>query len=256
MSTDRGNLTKVMETVITGCDLNNEQGRKEAYDRCIRYADEHLGHSLECNLFLAEAAERLGQARVMKDVVRSIVPMPEGARLHLSYLPDCGPVLTGNAAGLKYLAELVATLAQAPLDGEHVHLEWNEVPFSGDTYGLIVYRESDEWFEEAAEDYEEGLEEDEDPGRSDLTAEMVFAVQFLGELPPGLAVRTNRVYLVQSLRKQCGEDIFCKAIREDDTRLWVFTFRDDRGESLNLALDLDDPELNFLTRADLVQFLH
>ena len=256
MSTNRGNLTQLMETVITGCDLSNEPGRKEAYERCIRYADEHLGHSLECNLFLAEAAERLGQARVMKEVVRSIVPRPEGARLHLSYQPECGPVLTGNVAGLKYLAELTATLAQAPLDGEHVHLEWNEEPFSGDTYGLILYRESDEWFEEAAEEWAGELEDDEEFARSDLTAEMVFAIQFLGELPPGPALRANRVYLVHSVSKQCGDDIFCKAIRENDARLWVFTVRDDRGESLSLALDLDDPELNFLTRTDLVQFLH
>lgn len=255
MSTERGNLTRLMETVITGCDLGSEEGRKEAYERCIRYAEEHLGRSLECNLFLAEAADRLGQTRVMKDVVRAMVPVPEDARLHLSYQPECGPVLTGNAAGLKYLAEVAETLARAPLDGEHVHLEWDEPPFSGDTYGLVIYRESDEWFAEEA-GAEKELEEEEDFSRSDLSAEQVLAVQFLGELPPGMALRPNRVYLVQGVSKQWGDEIFCKAIREDDTRLWVFNLRDDHGESIRLGLDLDDPELNFLTRSDLIQFLH
>ena len=171
MNGEPGNLPKLMETIITGCDLSNEQGRKEAFERCVRYADEHLAHSLECNLFLAEAAERLGQTRVMKDVVHSIVPVPEGARLHLAYQPDCGPVLTGNPAGLKYLSELAATLAQAPLAGEHVHLDWNEPPFNSDTYGLILYRESDEWFEEAGEDFGEAEDEAEDLCRSEIKAE-------------------------------------------------------------------------------------
>ncbi len=256
MNGEPGNLPKLMETIITGCDLSNEQGRKEAFERCVRYADEHLAHSLECNLFLAEAAERLGQTRVMKDVVHSIVPVPEGARLHLAYQPDCGPVLTGNPAGLKYLSELAATLAQAPLAGEHVHLDWNEPPFNSDTYGLILYRESDEWFEEAGEDFGEAEDEAEDLCRSEIKAEEVFALQFLGEIYPGLSLRANRVYPVLAMVKQCGEEVFCKAIREDDTRLWVFTVRDDEGEIFSLGLDLDDPDINFLTRADLIQFLH
>jgi hypothetical protein len=256
MNGTHGNLTRLMETVITGCDLSNEQGRKEAYDRCVRYADEHLAQSLECNLFLAHAAERLGQTQVMKDVVHSLVPVPEGARLHLSYQPDYGPVLTGNSAGLKYLAELAGTLAQAPLAGEHVHLEWNEPPFNGDTYGLIIYREEEEWFEEAAEEFGEYDEDAEEPSRSEIKAEDVFALQLLGEPSPGMSLRVNRVYPVLAMTKQCGEDVFSKAIREDDTRVWVFTVRDDEGEIFKLGLDLDDPDINFLTRADLIQFLH
>jgi len=256
MNGEHGNLTQLMETIITGCDLSNEQGRREAYERCVRYADEHLGQSLECNLFLAEAAERLGQTQVMKDVVHSIVPVPEGARLHLSYQPDYGPVLTGNPAGLKYLSELAETLAQAPLSGEHVHLDWNEPPFNGDTYGLVIYREGDEWFDEAAEDLGESEEEAEELSRSEIKAEEVFAIQLLGEPPPGVSLRVNRVYPVLAMAKQCGEEVFCKAIREDDTRVWVFTVRDDQGEIFGLGLDLDDPDINFLTRADLIQFLH
>jgi len=256
MSGESRNLGELMETIITGCDLSREDGRREAYDRCVRFADEHLGRSLECNLFLAQAAERLGQARVMKDVVHALVPVPEGARLHLAYQPDCGPVLTGNGAGLKYLSELLATLAEAPLAGEHVHLEWNASPFSGDTYGLIVYRESEEWFEETGEDWAESDEAEDELNRSEIAIEEVFALQFWGEPGPGLSLRANRVYPVLSRTKGCGDDIFCKAIREDDARLWVFTIRDDRGDSLSLALDLDDPDVNFLARSDLIQFLH
>jgi len=254
MSANPQDLGKLMDTIVSGCDLASEQGRKEAYERCVKYADEHLGQSLDCNLFLTEAADRLGQTPVMKDVVRAMVTMPEDALLHFTYDSECGPVLTGNAAGLEYLAELLTTLARAPLPGEHLHLEWNEAPFIGDSYGLVVYRETDGWFEEG-EEYD-GDDDGEGPARTDVSAEAVFAVQFLCELPPGLGLRPNRVYLVQSLTKQCGDDVFSKPIREDDTRLWVFTVRDDRDERVSMALDLDDPEVNFLTRADLVQFLH
>lgn len=255
MSPITGDYGKLMETLITGCDLSNEAGRKEAFDRCLRYADEHLGQSLDCNVFLAEAARRLGQTQVMKDVISSIVPVPSEARLHLAYQAEVGPVLSGNVAGLKYLAELILTLAQAPLDGEHVQLDWNHPPVIGDSYGLLVYREADAWFEEGADEWPEDDGPD-DLTRNDVKPEEVLAVQFLGELPPGPALRVNRVYLVQTKSKFGGDDVYYKPIREDDSRIWVFSVRDDQGNVLRLGLDLDDPDLNFLTRADLAQFVH
>lgn len=253
---NRKELRKVLDTIIAECETTSAEGRQKAFERCLDYADRHLGKSLECNLFLAWAAERLGQSRVMKQVVQEMVNRAETARLHVGYQPDWGMVLTGNAEGLKYLSDLLSLLAEAPVEGEFIKMEPEDEEIIADSFGLIVFREDEDWFEAVEEEYE--LQEDEDYAvlsRRKLDPGKVFGLQFLSDPPAGINVQRNKVYIVQEVKKRTSEEIFEKLIREDSDNLWVFSFNDDNYDNITLALDLEDPDLNFLTRADMAQII-
>lgn len=246
---------RVIEELSTGMDLSRPEGREAAYAECIQYAEKQMAGDLKCNLFLAHAAAKLGASQVMRDVVREMVPLSDQALLHLGYDPVEGPVITGNREGLQYLSNLLKVLSQAPMLGEHAHLFWDEAPFYGETSGLAVYLEDDDWFVDSAFDYANG-EEDSVSLRREISGDRVMAVQFLYPLSSSLRVSPSKIYVVQETVKQCGDEVWQKPIREDNSRMWVFTIRDDQGRSLRVGLDLDDPEINFLGRDDLAQFLH
>jgi hypothetical protein len=252
---DRKELQRILDAIISGCETKSPEGRKEAFERCLDYAEQHLGSSLECNLFLAWAAERLGQSRVLKRVVQEMVERSENARLHVGYQPDWGMVLTGNPEGLKYLSELLSLLSESPVEGEFVEMEPEDEELCGDSFGMVAFREADEWFEQMEEDQEFQEEDSSLVLRKGLDASKVLGVQFLADPPPSFNLRRNRLYLVKEVKKRTGEDIYEKLIREDTDKLWVFAFHDDNYELVKMALDLQDPEINFLTRADMEQII-
>jgi hypothetical protein len=255
MENKQKNWDKVIEELTSGIDLTRTEGKNAAYQRCISYAETHLAGDMWCNAFLAHAAHKLGTEQVMRDVAREIVPLSESARVHIATDPQEGPVITANREGLRYLAELFRVLAQAPCTSEHAHLYWDEAPLSGETYGLVVYLEEEEWFERFAQDYYSSLEDEQHPFKREINAETVMAIQFPASLASSLAVTPQKIYLVQSLVKRCGDDVWTKLIRDDDSRVWIFTIRDDEGMELKIGLDLDDPEIVFLTREELDQFI-
>ena len=105
--------SQILDELLVGADRDDEVSRKMAYNACLAYAEENLAGDFAANAFIALAAERLRQVRVHFGVIKSMVPMPDDARLHLRYAPQGGPVLTGNRDGLRYLSDLCAVLADA-----------------------------------------------------------------------------------------------------------------------------------------------
>jgi hypothetical protein len=259
---------RILDGLLIGVDMADEVSRKLVYNSCLTYAQQELDADPDVNLFIALAAKRLGQVRVHFGVVKSIVPMPEKARLHLRYAPQGGPTLTGNADGLRYLSDLCAALADSPTSNdegpeEHVHLYENEPPMFGQSYGLTIYHSSDGWFDRhaVAPDDAEG---DEDapaapsPPR-EVAPESVVALEFFEDhgmpLPPPVYLRFDKLYRVLDQRIYDPEDkVWAKRIsEEEDGRMHIFAIRDDAQERFEIALHLDDPSIHYFTRSDLEQ---
>lgn len=261
--------SQIFDGLLVGVDMEDAVSRKMAYNACLAYAEQTLDGDPQVNQFLALAADRLGQMRIHLSVLKEMVPMPDGARLHLRYAPQGGPVLTGNTDGLRYLSDLCAALAASLLpdgDGpeEHVHLYDAEPPMFGDTYGLTMYHSADAWFDKhavAAEDGEEDGEAEEDgppPPTREITPEQVVAVEFFQDdsnpLPPTLYLRYDKLYRVLDCRPHLPEDeVWAKPPPDGGGRIYVFSVRDDAQEVSEIALDLDDAGVHYFTRSDLEQ---
>jgi len=65
--------------------------------------------------------------------------------------------------------------------------------------------------------------------------------------PPNLRITVGQVYLVRSCRKYEDQKVWVKSIRPEKDRMWVFAFNDDSGKECQLALDLDDQAIVFIT---------
>jgi hypothetical protein len=246
---------RVIDELTSGIDLTRAEGRENAYNKCVSYAESHMADDLWCNAFLAHAAGRLGTTQVMRDVVRRIVPLPERAQVHVAFDQHEGVVITGNREGLTYLSELLRVMAGAPLMGEHAHLYWDSAPLCGETYGCVLYLEDDDWFDNYAYDYYSSQEGEPTFSRRDIEADRVMAVQFKYPLACSLDLEPNKVYIVRQVVKRCGDEVWQKPVRDDDSRLWIFSIKDDKSEEIRIGLDLDDPDLNFLTREELSQIM-
>lgn len=260
---------RLLETLLVGVDMGDDVSRKMGYSSCLAYAQQELDADPDVNQFIAMAAQRLGQVRVHLGVVKGIVPMPEEARLHLRYAPQGGPTLTGNRDGLRYLSDLCAALADAPLpDGEgpedHVHLYENEPPMFGQSYGLTIYHSSDDWFDRhaiAPDDAEADAEDapSASPPLREITPDQVAAIEFFQDgnlpLPPTLYLRYDKLYRVLDQRPHHAEDgVWIKRFsEEEDGRMCVFSIRDDAQERFEIALHLDDTSIHYFTKSDLEQ---
>lgn len=260
---------RLLETLLVGVDMGDDVSRKMGYNSCLAYAQQELEADPDVNQFIAMAAQRLEQVRVHLGVVKSIVPMPEEARLHLRYAPQGGPTLTGNADGLRYLSGLCAALADFPAPSgegpeEHVHLYENEPPMFGQSYGLTIYHSSEEWFDRYAvtpDDAEANAEDapSASPPPREITPDQVAAIEFFQDgnlpLPPTLYLRYDKLYRVFDRRPHhAGDRVWVKRFsEEEDGRIYVFCIRDDAQERFEIALHLDDPSIHYFTKSDLEQ---
>lgn len=238
----------LIDRVLRGEETESELGRVRAYRRCVRYAEEKLYNAHVCNLFLLRAAERLGQPPLAVPVVLNRVPLEEGAKITFYYADDEGPVLVGNREGLRYLGRICTELADSPLPGENVVLDEGYAPFAGDSYGLTVYYEDEDWFAAA----EEGLEgefvanwEAEIQGRI-VRSEDIVAVQLSGPVPGSLALSPQKLYQVSSLEPYRAEpEVVRKPYRSETEQVRVVSLLDDDGQPVRLAVDLDDPDVTY-----------
>ncbi len=258
---------QALNELLTGVDMDDEVSRKIAYNACLAHAQQDLDADPEVNLFIALAAERLRQVRVHFGIIKGLVPMPEDARLHLKYAPKGGPVLTGNTNGLRYLSDICATLAEAPFpdDGgpeEHIHLYDNEPPMFGQSYGLTIYHSADAWFARygiAPDDVDAETNLETLPPPREISPEQVAAIEFFEDvnhpLPPTLYLRYDKLYRVLDRRQYLPQDeVWAKpSPNGDDSRMYVFTIRDDAQEIFEIALHLDDSGIHFFTKNDLEQ---
>lgn len=238
----------LIDRLLADCDLSSEFGRTRAYRLCLRHAEANLADSHQCNLFLYRAAQRLDQPAMALPVVHNRVPLPDDAKLMLYDHEEDGLLLVGNPGGLRYFGRLCAELAESRLPGENVVLDEGYAPLVGDSYGLTLFCEDEEWFQAAEEDRQDELVEAweaELSGRI-ITAEEVVAVQFVGPLAAHLPLSPQRLYRVLALEPLGSADgIVRKVSAGDGQRVRVFCLRDDDGQPLRLGLDLDDPDVAF-----------
>jgi hypothetical protein len=243
---------RVIERLIGEYDLGKKTQRKKAYRTCEEYATKHIEARLEFNAFMEAVAERLGLAPTRRNDFRdSVGQVPDGAKLYLTYDRKTGPELTGNADGLRYLATLLAELAEQGVEHDHLHLDPGAIPMYGPTYPLTIYHEPDPWFEglDKAEDEKEAAE----PSLAvrDLQPFEVAALCLLANVPPELLLTKHRLYRVLFV-DACGEQGgWKKCIRAGRERLFLFTVVNDDGAPEAIGFDLDDPEVLFFSRRDI-----
>ncbi len=247
---------KTIEELIAEFDLDSEIGRKKAYQKCMQYADRELDFTLDYNPFLDAAAERLKQVPERKDIARRMIQQTGDEKLHLTYRDETGPELTGNAAGLSYLSEVLKHLSKATMNGEHSHLFAGQPPLCGNSYPLTVYFEDEDWFAEHAQDNEM----DEQDGAvehefRDVDVDSIEAFMLSGKLIVDLVMTPGKIYRVSDCLKYEDQDVWVKRIREETDRVFVFEFICDDGEPRQLALDIDDKEVAFFEKEHLSQLI-
>jgi hypothetical protein len=242
---------RVVQSLIGAYDLSNETERKKAYQKCEEYAGRHLPARLEFNAFMQVVAEKLGIASTRRNDFRdSVGDVPEEAKLYLTYRPKVGPELTGNADGLRYLAALLAELAEQAVEHDHVHLDPGALAMYGKTYPLTIYHEPDGWFGQLEE--QEG---EKGPGEPDIAARdippyEIAALCLLANVPPELLLTRHKLYRVLFVDVCKEEGIWKKCIRQSRTRLFLFTLVNDDNTPQHFGFDLDDPEVLFFTHQD------
>jgi len=243
--------------LTSGFDLTFEMQRKGAYNRCYEYASEKLADSEQCNLFLAEAAQVLGQAPVRIDVIDPMAAPTGAERINVVSSGNYGIVLTGNRDGLSYLSRVMEFLSRSPIGNEYVYLRGDNPPMVGDTFGLTVYYEPDEWFDKYAQGNpaQDEYEEPYIPGRK-IAAAAVVALCVTVEPPLKIFLSKDKIFRVISFEGYDGkEGIPTKRIRESFSRMYVFTLVDDRGQEIEIAFDLDDWDIVYFSMGDLEQLI-
>jgi len=245
------NYRSLIEKLISGLDIGSKSGRKKAYSKCIDYAEENFKEPRDYNSFVAQAAKMLDEVPCIQDVAAVSTPSTGNEKLHLAYSQQSGPVLTGNKSGLLYLSNLLKNLAASQEENDHAHLYHDEFPMYGRTFPLTIYLENDPWFLKHANESPEAEQapEVERPYRQ-LDPNSIAAFAVLDEIPPTMPIIKGNLYKVQSCTKYKDEDVWIKAISEESERLFLFTFNNDENVLSQIALDIDDPKIFFLTKYD------
>ena len=202
-------------------------------------------------------SDRLGTVPVRLDDFSEEIGEPsENAKLHLSCAPQTGPVLTGNAEGLGYLAALCAELAREQIEHDHAHLWANEPPLHGHSRPLVIYHEPDAWFERQKEKEDREKKRAETITRRDIDPTEIVALYILAEIPVKMRMTPRRPYRVLSVTEYLGKGIWEKRLRDSNEWFRVFTVTDDEGTQGKFGFDLDDPEILFFTQQDVAQLLN
>lgn len=248
-------IERMIRSILSKHNLSDQDGRDAAYEECLDFAEKELAADIRCNTFLRRVSEMLEKDTVEYDVVRDMVEMPDDAILDISYDDKHGFVLTGNYAGLNYFSDLLKTLASAPA-GEHVHLFNDEEPLTLSSFNTIVYVEDDDWFDKqlAGQAGEEANAEHGSIRR--LTGNDVFALQIVGDIPHNLTLTRDKLYRVEGSRQNGDdEEIWRKSYNGNDDRYLTFQLTDDHGETIEIILHLDDPDVNYFKKSDLAELL-
>jgi len=242
-------IERMIRMILSRHNLSTPEGRDAAYSECIEYAENDLAHDLRCNAFLRRVAEMLEKEPVEYDVVREMVEMPDEAALDISYEERHGFIITGNVSGILYLADLLRVLAEAP-PGEHVHLYNDEEPLTTASFNAVFFVEEDEFFSRIAEDSQGRGEQGEGPARRNITPKEIFALQIVGDIPADLTLTRDRIYKVEGYSNPLEEGVCKKAFSGDEDRYVTFKITDDNGESLEVILHLEDPDVNYFKKSD------
>lgn len=252
----------ILHSIVSGFDLDSPVERREAYNRCFEYAEEHFAEAREFNAFMLAAARRLRQPRIIKDEIRDATPLTGEEKLHLAVDAVKGPQLTGNSAGLDYLGRILIRLAETQNPGESVFFSTREAPLYGRSHGFRLLLEDGDWFEEhgSLPFFEEPFSSTHPLRHRKIAPEAIEALQLSVTPPPQLMLTENKIYRVLEFRPhaqreelESEEGALSKQIREDTRRLYYFRVRCDDGESRVIGLDLDDPDVLYFSEGDLEQ---
>ncbi len=242
----------ILDAMLADCDMRSELDRRRTFLKCVEYADEHVDAEFY-NDFLLLAAERLGQGKLMREALSLAVRTTGNERLHLRFDENEGVQLIGNPEGLLYLSRVLKNLSQARSAGEHITLNYGEPPLSGESYPLAAYVEDDKYFDELPDllPTDGGILEQMVPQR-ELTPGQVAAFVIHEFAPEECGVAADRLYPVLGWEKYLpGMLIWRKELRPDLDRVIIFRYRGDDGSQGRMALDLDDPDVDFITVDDL-----
>lgn len=243
-----------LDELLAGVDMASELDRRRAYIRVIEYADDQVALE-DYNLFLAKAADRLGQNRLMRDVLSMKLKADGKERIVIRFDEMEGCQIIANPSGCLYLSRAFRALSQAKLPGEHLHFFYGEPPLFAESYPAVLYNEDDAYLDSLVEDGGEATYEWPITPRN-LDPEEIVGFFITEYIPENLMCTVNRIYPVLGWQwLKAGQDVWKKDIREDWSRMVVFTFRRDDGQQERVALDLDDEYVGFVTRDDLMQLL-
>ena len=244
------NWEKVFEALFDDVDFSSEIDRRKAYIRCIEYADEHVDFE-DYNLFLAAAADRLGQTRLMKDLLSLKIKATGKEKIHITFEDMEGIQVIANPEGCLYLARVFRALAMSKLPGEHIHLSYGEPPLEGESFPAVFYMEDNPYFMAMMGEKVDGPTDWDIPKREIDPKDI--AAFFINEYTPEQLMMTiNKPYPVLRWGWMIpGKPVWKKEIREDWSRMVSIVFQRDDGAVQEVGIDLDDESVGFLTEADI-----
>ncbi len=136
----------LISEIVAQCDLDSEDGKREAYEMCVEYAKECFYGTMDMNPFIKLAASKFGQIPDFIDSIKGSLEVSGDEIVHVQYSEASGVSITGNREGLQLLAKIFDKLSQAKLEGEHVYFEAGKFPLSGKIPISLNYR-NEEWFD-------------------------------------------------------------------------------------------------------------
>ncbi len=241
-------FSHLLDELLGSQDVSHDFGRREAYEKTIEYARQHLVDHPEREAFLREAAERLGFAPLSWDAMsRRRLGRDTWLDVWISD-EDEEVAVTGTREGIQYLIDLLIRLRDSDDPEEHYHLDRGYLPMTEVSANLVVFKEEESWFtgETSPENFEPFT-------RRELDPHSIHVIQFVHFPPEDLPITANRLYRVTEVEKAEAPDETSKELPGADTeRYFRFTFQADGNQKFSYVFHLDDPGVNFFTHREIM----
>jgi hypothetical protein len=245
----------ILSDLMADCDMRSELDRRRTFLKCVEYADQNVDAD-HYNDFLMHAAEKLGQARLMREALSLAVRTTGNEKLHLRFDEAEGIQIIGNQSGLMYLSRLLKNLSQARSAGEHITLNYGERPLMGESYPVAAYMEDDAYFSDLDMQPAEGEIEEQAMPRRDTNPNEIAGFFIIDFAPEECGLAANVIYAVSGWEKYVsGMLVWRKELRPDMSRVIVLRFVASDGGEGRLAVDIDDPDIGFVTLTDIKRLL-
>lgn len=245
----------LLDSLTADCDMRSELDRRRTFLKCVEYADSNIDAD-SYNAFLMQAAERLGQAKLMREAMSMAVRTTGDEKLHLRFDETEGVQIIGNKSGLMYLSRLLKNLSQARSPGEHITLGYGIRPLTGESYPMAAYVEDDSYFSDIDDllPPEESLEQA--LARKEVNPNEITAFFIIDYVPEECGLKANTIYPVAGWEKYVpGMLVWRKELRQDLSRIVILRFIAEDGTEGRLAVDIDDPDIGFVTFNDIKNIL-
>ncbi len=238
----------LLEEFLSQINTDNELDRRRAFQNLVLYADMNLDFP-EYIRFVTRAAEALGQEKQLAEMSEPRFRTSGKEKINIRYDEEEGCQIIANPEGCLYLTKAFRALALAKEPGAHIRLDYDLPPMIGETYPASLYMEDDDYFRREIENTpgEAGLF----PVR-DIQPEEIAAFFLTVDWFNALGCLRNKIYRVISWKWYQGQHlVYYKDIRDSISRMVVLTFQREDGQTVEMAVDLDDEEIGFLTKTEL-----